>query len=145
MATQHSRGAARLMISPAVLLLLGWMIIPLAMTLYFSFLRYNLLMPGTEEWTGLTNYRFFLTDPAFLDAIWNTLLLVGGVFVLFSGLLYFIFMAAWLNLFLLVGYLPLVTTAAGLVALEPRGDVVLVQRSVPRHTDTLGSAYCTGN
>ena len=43
--------------------------------------------------------------------------LVGGVFVLFSGLLYFVFMAAWLNFFLLVGYLPLVTISAGLVAL----------------------------
>jgi glutaredoxin len=42
--------------------------------------------------------------------------LVGGVFVLCSGLVYFGFMAAWLNLFLLVGYLPLVTAAAGLVA-----------------------------
>jgi hypothetical protein len=43
--------------------------------------------------------------------------LVGGLFVLFSGLLYFVFMAAWLNLFLVVGYLPVVTVAAGLVAL----------------------------
>ena len=43
--------------------------------------------------------------------------LVGGVFVVFSGLLYFVFMAAWLNLFLIVGYLPLVTIGAGLVAL----------------------------
>jgi glutaredoxin len=42
--------------------------------------------------------------------------LVGGVFVFFSGLLYFVFMAAWLSLFLIVGYLPLVTAAAGLVA-----------------------------
>jgi len=42
--------------------------------------------------------------------------LIGGVFVLGSGLVYFAFMAAWLNLFLLVGYLPLVTTGAGLVA-----------------------------
>jgi hypothetical protein len=42
---------------------------------------------------------------------------VGGVFVLCSGLVYFGFMAAWLNLFLLVGYLPLVTTAAGVVAI----------------------------
>ncbi|MCT8328435.1 carbohydrate ABC transporter permease [Albidovulum sediminis] len=82
MATKASRSAARLMISPAVILLLGWMIVPLAMTLYFSFLRYNLLMPGMEEWTGLTNYRFFLTDPAFFDAIWNTLLLVGGVLLI---------------------------------------------------------------
>jgi hypothetical protein len=42
--------------------------------------------------------------------------LVGGLFVVGSGLVYFGFMAAWLNLFLLVGYLPLVTTGAGLVA-----------------------------
>ena len=42
--------------------------------------------------------------------------LVGGVFVLCSGLVYFGFMAAWLNLFLVVGYLPLVTTGAGLLA-----------------------------
>jgi ABC-type sugar transport systems, permease components len=79
MATKHARVAARFMISPAVLLLLGWMIVPLSMTLYFSFLRYNLLMPGMEEFTGLTNYRFFLTDPAFFAALTNTILLVCGV------------------------------------------------------------------
>ncbi|MBU2891436.1 MULTISPECIES: carbohydrate ABC transporter permease [Celeribacter] len=79
MATKHSRMSARLMISPAVLLLLGWMLIPLSMTLYFSFLRYNLLMPGMEEFTGLTNYRYFLTDPAFFAALWNTIALVLGV------------------------------------------------------------------
>ena len=67
------------MISPAVLLLLGWMLIPLGLTVYFSLLRYNLLMPGMEQWTGLTNYRFFLTDPAFFDALRNTLVLVVGV------------------------------------------------------------------
>ena len=82
MPTQHSRATARLMISPAILLLLGWMIIPLSLTLYFSFLRYNLLMPGMETWTGLENYRYFLTDPAFFDAFENTLLLVGGVLVI---------------------------------------------------------------
>ncbi|NIY80985.1 MAG: sugar ABC transporter permease [Rhodobacteraceae bacterium] len=81
MATKHSRMSARLMISPAVLLLLGWMLIPLSMTLYFSFLRYNLLMPGMEEFTGLTNYRYFLTDPAFFAALWNTIALVVGVLV----------------------------------------------------------------
>jgi len=67
------------MISPSVLLLLGWMLIPLSLTVYFSFLRYNLLMPGMEEWTGWTNYQYFLTDPAFFEALTNTLLLVGGV------------------------------------------------------------------
>ena len=82
MATLHTGNQARLMISPAVILLAAWMIVPLAMTLYFSFLRYNLLMPGTEEWTGFLNYEFFLTDPAFFDAIGNTLLLVGGVLLI---------------------------------------------------------------
>jgi len=47
----------------------------------------------------------------------RTMFLVGGTFVFFSGLIYFLFMAAWLNIFLLAGGLPLVTTAAGGVAL----------------------------
>ena len=70
------------MIAPAVILLLGWMVVPLSMTIYFSFLRYNLLMPGTEEFIGFLNYRFFLTDPAFFAALTNTLLLVGGVLLI---------------------------------------------------------------
>ena len=85
MATLHSQSTARLMMSPAVILLLVWMIVPLGMTLYFSFLRYNLLMPGMEEWAGLFNYRFFLTDPAFGAALTNTLLLVGGVLLITVG------------------------------------------------------------
>lgn len=44
------------------------------------------------------------------------MLLIGGTFVLFSGLVYFLFMAAWLNLFLVVGGAPLVTLAAGVIA-----------------------------
>ena len=82
MATQHSKTAARLMISPAVILLFLWMIVPLSMTLYFSFLRYNLLMPGMESFTGWDNYYYFLTDPAFAAALTNTLLLVGGVLLI---------------------------------------------------------------
>ncbi len=79
MATAHTRATARLMLSPAIILLFAWMIVPLALTLYFSFLRYNLLMPGTEAWAGFFNYEFFLTDPAFFDALTNTILLVVGV------------------------------------------------------------------
>jgi sorbitol/mannitol transport system permease protein len=73
------------MMAPAVLMLFAWMIVPLAMTLYFSFLRYNLLMPGMEEWAGFLNYRYFLTDPAFGAALGNTLLLVGGVLLITVG------------------------------------------------------------
>ncbi len=44
------------------------------------------------------------------------MLVIGGIFVLFSGLMYFAFMAAWLNLFLLLGKLAWVTLAAGVLA-----------------------------
>lgn len=42
--------------------------------------------------------------------------LVGGVYVLVSGLAYFLFMAAWLNVFLLMGALRVVTLIAGALA-----------------------------
>lgn len=45
------------------------------------------------------------------------MLLIGGIFVLFSGLVYFVFMSAWLNVFLLVGEVRAVTMTAGAVAL----------------------------
>ena len=79
MATKASRSAARVMISPAVLLLLGWMLIPLCMTVYFSFLRYNLLSPGATPFVGWENYYYFVTDPSFTAAVWNTLVMVGGI------------------------------------------------------------------
>ena len=79
MATKASKSSARLMISPAVILLLAWMIVPLVMTIYFSVLRYNLLQPGDNPFVGWENYYWFLTDPSFSAAMWNTLVLVGGV------------------------------------------------------------------
>lgn len=82
MATKASRAAARMMISPAVILLLGWMIVPLAMTIYFSFLRYNLITPSGNPFVGWENYYWFLTDPSFKAAMINTLLLVGGVLLI---------------------------------------------------------------
>jgi len=42
---------------------------------------------------------------------------IVGTFVLASGILYFLFMTAWLNAFLLIGYLKIVTMLIGLVAL----------------------------
>ena len=82
MATKASRSAARLMISPAVILLLCWMIVPLFMTIYFSFLRYNLLQPGSTPFAGWENYYWFFTDPSFSAAMINTLVLVGGVLLI---------------------------------------------------------------
>jgi len=44
------------------------------------------------------------------------MLVIGGVFVAISGLMYFAFMAAWLNVFQLFGHLAWVTLAAGALA-----------------------------
>jgi glutaredoxin len=44
------------------------------------------------------------------------MLTIGGVFVLVSGLMYFAFMSAWLNVFQLFGHLAWVTLAAGALA-----------------------------
>ncbi|MES2844053.1 MAG: sugar ABC transporter permease [Pseudomonadota bacterium] len=79
MSTQSTRAAARLMVSPSVILLFIWMIVPLAMTVYFSFRLYRLLSPDRTGWTGVRNYTWFLNSPDFWVAITNTLLLVGGV------------------------------------------------------------------
>lgn len=46
------------------------------------------------------------------------MMLVGGTFVLISGLIYFVFMATWLNVFLLIGELRTVTLIAGLIAVS---------------------------
>ena len=45
------------------------------------------------------------------------MLTIGGIFVLCSGVMYFVFMAAWLNVFLLTGRVALITTLAGLIAI----------------------------
>lgn len=42
--------------------------------------------------------------------------LIGGIFVFFSGAIYFLFMAAWLNLFIYLGELRLITFLAGCLA-----------------------------
>jgi len=47
----------------------------------------------------------------------KTMFLIGGIFVFFSGFVYFLFMAAWLNIFLIVGQLAIITTTAGIIAL----------------------------
>jgi sorbitol/mannitol transport system permease protein len=81
MATRQTRTLARAATAPSTLVLFLWMIVPLGMTVYFSLLNYSLLDPGSESFIGLVNYEYFLTDPAFITAMFNTLKLVGGVLV----------------------------------------------------------------
>jgi sorbitol/mannitol transport system permease protein len=58
------------------------MIVPLAMTIYFSLIRYNLMQPELRGFAGLANYEFFVTDPSFTTAVVNTLVLLASVIVI---------------------------------------------------------------
>src|SRR6218665_874159 len=79
---RHPSRAGRLTASPAIIMLFAWMIVPLAMTLYFSTQYYNLLYPGKTKFVGLENFAYFFTYPSFLTSLVNTLLLVGSVLVI---------------------------------------------------------------
>ena len=73
------RPPTKLLLAPSVGALLLWMAIPLAMTIWYSLSRYNLLDPDVHGFVGLANYKFLATDPAFWPSIANTLLLIGSV------------------------------------------------------------------
>ena len=76
------RSAARVMMAPAVVLLLGWMLVPLCMTLWFSFRTYLLLRGGDLGWAGFDNYTRFVTSSSFWPAVQTTLLIVLSVLVI---------------------------------------------------------------
>lgn len=90
-----SRTLPRLLQTPAVLLLLVWMLVPLGMTLFFSFIRYVLnslrrpewMSPNIENWRGWGNYEYVLYQAKdFWFAVQNSLFIVGSVIALTVGL-----------------------------------------------------------
>ncbi|MDR3101167.1 MAG: sugar ABC transporter permease [Paraburkholderia sp.] len=76
------RQASRWLVSPSVAVLLLWMTIPLAMTIWYSFTRYNLLNPDLKGFAGLDNYTFLVTDPSFWPSIFHTVELIVSVLVI---------------------------------------------------------------
>ncbi len=87
-AKQNIGGGVRTLplVAPSVGLLLAWSLIPLAMTLYFSFRRYNLLNPIIHGWAGGNNYMYLLRDPALYSALGVTVFLLAAVLVISIGL-----------------------------------------------------------
>ena len=80
--TSFARVRTLPLIAPAVIALALWIVVPLAMTVYFSLIRYNLLNPLITGFVGLENYQYLVTDPNFWVALGNTLVLVGAVLVI---------------------------------------------------------------
>ncbi|MFY9206518.1 MAG: sugar ABC transporter permease, partial [Yoonia sp.] len=84
------RTLPRLLQTPAVLLLLVWMIVPLSMTLYFSFIRYVLnstvrpewMTPALSNWRGFGNYAYVLEAKDFWFAIQNSVFIVVSILLI---------------------------------------------------------------
>jgi sorbitol/mannitol transport system permease protein len=77
------------MMAPSVVLLLGWMLVPLTMTLWFSFRKYLPLRGGDMGWVGFDNYVRFVSSSSFWPSVQTTLIFVGSVLVItvFLGIL----------------------------------------------------------
>ncbi len=77
--TRRRGSATAPFIAPSFVLLLVSTIVPLIMTLYFSVEHYNLLSAAGPRFTGLNNYLYLVQDPAFVDAIVNSCLILVSV------------------------------------------------------------------
>lgn len=55
-----SKSLSRLLQLPSIAVLLVWMLVPLSMTLFFSFRKYHLLKPHQQGWAGWRNYERFI-------------------------------------------------------------------------------------
>ena len=72
----------RVLMTPAIVTLFLWMIVPLVMSIYFSTIRFNLMQPDQSGFIGWENFEYFVTDPSFWPAVMNTVLLLGSVIVI---------------------------------------------------------------
>lgn len=77
----YLRGPGRLLIAPAILLLVAASIAPLIVTIKFSLTDYRLLFPNSTGFVGLANFAHLLASPDFWPALINTLLLIAVVLV----------------------------------------------------------------
>jgi sorbitol/mannitol transport system permease protein len=81
-----TRKVGPLLVMPSVIVLLAWMIVPLVMTLWFSFQYYNLVDPSMHGFAGIDNYAYLVTDPDFWVSLENTLILLAAVLIITVGL-----------------------------------------------------------
>lgn len=75
----------RLLVAPAIIMLLASSVLPFAATIGFSLLDYRLLAEGAHRFVGLANYIHLITDPGFLPVLGNTLVLCGFVLAISIG------------------------------------------------------------
>ena len=122
-----------LILTPILLYFSFFFLFPLVSSLLLSFTRWSGLS-GSPTWVGLANFRRYLTDPSYLQVIFNTVLFAVVILLLQTSLAFFValmlnakirgrgvFRAAW--------YVPTLTSAAIMsqvasVFIAPSGGVI---------------------
>ena len=76
---QKDEGAALLMMAPALLGILAFVVFPFLLAIFLSFTNLRLGSPLPLEFVGLAQYRQIFTDDSFLRALLNNFLFALGV------------------------------------------------------------------
>jgi multiple sugar transport system permease protein len=103
------------MVSPAVFLLLMFIVVPVVLAFALAFTNARLVSPTPAQFTGLQNFRILLDDPLFYESLRNTFYF-AAVVVPFQGglglLLALLVNARFkgVNFFRTVYFLPVVTS-----------------------------------
>lgn len=72
------RSAAVVLLSPAMIVIGVFIVVPIFLTLWISLHEWSMFAPITEmQWVGLDNYAKFLESPTHLQAFWNTFVYAG--------------------------------------------------------------------
>ena len=78
----------------------------------------TLIIAGLDSFNPCAFFVLFSLLGLLIHAQSRTkMFIIGSIFVFFSGLIYFLFMAAWLNLFLFMGQVEIITLIAGSIAI----------------------------
>lgn len=78
-----------LLLAPAILCFLIFVVWPVVYNIYLSFIKWNMVSP-TKEFVGLGNYMKLFRDTEFLQALKNTFLYIGILLVTIFAFPYFL-------------------------------------------------------
>jgi len=76
------------MITPAMVITLAIVFLPMFRTITYSFMSYILYKPQEIQYQGFTNYKMLFSDPLFYSSLLNTIIWIVGI-ILFQFLLGF--------------------------------------------------------
>lgn len=111
----RERLAAASLVSPALFLLILFLVIPVGLAFSLAFTNARLVSPTPAHWVGLENFKNLFSDPEFRKSFWNTLIFTVIVVPVQGGLalglaLLVNMKVRGVNLFRTIYFFPVVTS-----------------------------------